>query len=96
MPYLTSIYPAAILRGKTQTGDTALKLYAEVMETQLWRHQVHSLDVRVDNGGLFRLKGYPEGMPNVNLKIDVRRPAVTITPYAAGRSWFFHAGSRLD
>jgi hypothetical protein len=55
-----------------------------------WR-QVQSVDVRVSTtGGLFRLKGYPEGMPKVNLKIDVRRQAVTVTPYARpdGRGFF--------
>ncbi len=45
-----------------------------------WR-EVQSLDVRVSvTGGLYRLKGHPEGVPNVNMKIDARRPAVTITP----------------
>jgi hypothetical protein len=47
-----------------------------------WR-QVQSLDVRLSlTGGLLRLKGYPESMPNVNMKTDARRPAVTIMPYA--------------
>jgi hypothetical protein len=47
--------------------------------------------VRVSlTGGLYRLKGYPEGVPNVTVRIDARRPAVTITPYARpdGRSSF--------
>lgn len=41
-------------------------------------------------GGLYRLKGYPEGVPNVTMRIDARRPAVTITPYARpdGRGFF--------
>ena len=55
-----------------------------------WR-QVQSLDVRLSlTGGLYRLKGYPEGVPNVNMRIDAGRPAVTITPYARpdGRGFF--------
>lgn len=55
-----------------------------------WR-AVHRLDVRVSlTGGLYRLKGYPEGVPNVTMRIDARRPAVTITPYARpdGRGFF--------
>jgi hypothetical protein len=47
-----------------------------------WR-EVQRLDMRVSlTGGLYRLKGYPEGVPNVNMTIDARRPFVTITPYA--------------
>jgi hypothetical protein len=47
-----------------------------------WR-DVRSLDVRLSlTGGLYRLKGYPEGAPNATMRVDARRPAVTITPYA--------------
>lgn len=55
-----------------------------------WR-EVQSLDVRLSlTGELFRLKGYPEGMPNVTMRIDAREPAVVITPYAQphGRGFF--------
>jgi hypothetical protein len=55
-----------------------------------WR-EVQSLDVRVSlTGGVYRLKGYPEGVPNVMMTIDASRPAVTITPYAQpdGRGFF--------
>ncbi len=59
--------------------DLALQAHGGL---ERWR-EVQSLDVRVSlTGGLYRLKGYPEGVPNVNMKIDARRPAVTITPYA--------------
>jgi hypothetical protein len=37
-----------------------------------WR-EVQTLDVRVSlTGGLYRLKGYPGGVPNVNLRADAR------------------------
>jgi hypothetical protein len=55
-----------------------------------WR-EVQSLDIRVSlTDGLYRVKGYPEGLPNVNMRIDARRPAVTIAPYARtdGRGFF--------
>ncbi len=53
--------------------------------------EAQSLDVRVSlAGGLYRMKGYPEGVPNVNMRIDARRLAVTITPNARpdGRGYF--------
>ena len=44
---------------------------------------VQSLDVHVSlTGGLYLIKGYPEGVPNVTMRIDARRPAVIISPYA--------------
>ena len=55
-----------------------------------WR-EVQRLDVRLSlTGSLFRLKGYPKGLRNVNMRIDARRPAVTIAPYAQpdGRGFF--------
>ena len=61
--------------------------------------EVQSLDVRVSlTGGLYRLKGYPEGEPNVNMRIDARRPSVRRhhAVRAAGWAWFFHAGSHLN
>ena len=41
-------------------------------------------------GGLFRIKGLPEGLPNVSMHIEAQRPAVTITPYKTsdGRGYF--------
>ena len=55
-----------------------------------WR-QIQSLDVRLSlTGGLYKLKGFPEGVANVSMKVDTQRPAVTITPYAQpdGRGFF--------
>jgi hypothetical protein len=46
-----------------------------------WR-QVQSLDARVSlTGGLYQLKGYPVGVPDVTMRIDPSRPALTISPY---------------
>jgi hypothetical protein len=40
-----------------------------------WR-EVQGLEARVSlTGGLYRLKGYPEGVLNVNMRIDARRPS---------------------
>lgn len=53
--------------------------------------EVQSLSVRVSvTGALYRIKGYPEGLSNVTMWIDARRPVVTITPYARpdGRGYF--------
>src|SRR6267378_1531175 len=59
--------------------DLALKAHGGL---DRWR-EVKSLDARVSlTGALYHLKGYPEGVPNVTVKIDTRRPAVTISPYA--------------
>ena len=47
-----------------------------------WR-AVRSLEAKVSMGGLlYRLKGYPEGLPGVTMTIDTRNPALTIAPYA--------------
>src|SRR5712671_463346 len=59
--------------------DLALKAHGGL---DRWR-EVKSLDVRASlTGALYHLKGYPEGVPNVTVRIDTRRPAVTISPYA--------------
>src|ERR1700730_10323113 len=59
--------------------DLALKAHGGI---DRWR-EVKSLDVRVSlTGALYDLKGYPEGVSNVTVKIDTRRPAVMISPYA--------------
>ncbi len=56
--------------------DLALKAHGGL---DRWR-EVKSLDVRVSlTGALYHLKGYPEGVPNVTVRIDTRRPAVTIS-----------------
>ena len=46
-----------------------------------WR-KVTSLDVNVSlKGGLFTLKGYPDGMPNVVMHVDTRKPGLQTSPY---------------
>lgn len=62
-------------------------------------HDVHSLDACVSpTGGLFRRKGYPEGVPDVTVRIDARRPAVTVTPCARpdGRGLFTPDRGRIE
>src|SRR2546430_7876536 len=59
--------------------DLALKAHGGL---DRWR-EVKSVDARVSlTGALYHLKGYPEGVPHVTVRIDTRRPAVTISPYA--------------
>lgn len=59
--------------------DLALQAHGGL---ERWRG-IQSLDVCVSlTGALYQRKGYPEGVPNVTLRIDVHRPAVTISPYA--------------
>jgi hypothetical protein len=46
-----------------------------------WR-VVKALDLRLTIGGaLYRMKGFPEGLPGVSVRLDPSRPAVTILPY---------------
>jgi hypothetical protein len=48
---------------------------------ETWR-KVTSLDLSVSlKGGLFALKGYPDGMPNVVMHVDTRKPGLQISPY---------------
>src|SRR4029077_9006057 len=55
-----------------------------------WR-EVQTIDLKLSiTGGLFRIKGFPEGLPNVSMHIEAQRPAVNITPYKTsdGRGYF--------
>jgi hypothetical protein len=46
-----------------------------------WR-EIKTLDLRMTlTGGLFRIKGYPEGVPNVLMHIDTQRIAVDTSPW---------------
>lgn len=55
-----------------------------------WR-EVQTIDLKLSiTGGLFRIKGFPEGLPNVSMHIEAQRPAVNIAPYKTsdGRGYF--------
>ena len=46
-----------------------------------WR-EVRYLDVRLSvSGGLFQIKGHPEGLHDVFMRIQTQRLAVTIVPF---------------
>src|SRR5882672_9409657 len=46
-----------------------------------WR-EIKTLDLRMSlTGSLFRIKGYPEGVPNVLMHIDTQRIAVDTSPW---------------
>lgn len=46
-----------------------------------WR-KVRYLDVRLSvSGGLFQIKGHPEGLDDVMMRIETQRPAVTFVPF---------------
>jgi hypothetical protein len=46
-----------------------------------WR-ELETLDARLSvSGGLWRLKGHPEGLPNVSLRVAARHQAVRIAPF---------------
>src|SRR6266478_9211690 len=60
-----------------------------------WR-QVQSLDVLVSlTGGLYRLKGYPDGVPNTLMHVETRHIAVDVSPWH-GHSLALRSGPRLD
>ena len=61
--------------------DLALQAHGGL---ERWR-EVQRLDMRVSlTGALYRLKGYPEGVPNVNMRIDARLAFVTIALPSGG------------
>jgi len=46
-----------------------------------WR-QLQALDLRLSmSGALYKLKGFPEGLPDTMVRLDPFHPAVTIRPY---------------
>jgi hypothetical protein len=63
--------------------DLALKAHGGLAR---WR-EVKSLDARVSlTGALCRLKGYPEGVPNVTVRIDTRRRRRSRSAHTRGRT----------
>src|SRR5258708_35694628 len=69
-----------------------------------WR-EIKTLDLRMTlTGGLFRIKGYPEGRPNDLMHVDTQRIAVDTSPWtgvgAVGhfvpdRDWFTDGERRV-
>jgi hypothetical protein len=54
------------------------------MHTAGWNtdREVRYLDVRLSvSGGLFQIKGHPEGLDDVMMRIETQRPAVTFVPF---------------
>ena len=46
-----------------------------------WR-KAESVDVKISlTGGLYQLKGFPEGVPNVTMRFDARKPVAMTAPY---------------
>ena len=44
--------------------------------------EIEAFQLKVSiGGGLWRLKGLPDGLRNVTLRLQVHRPIVTITPF---------------
>ena len=65
---------------KTQDGllDRVVEAHGGL---ERW-HEVRYLDVRLTvSGGLFQIKGQPEGLHDVLMRIETQRPAVTFAPF---------------
>src|SRR5258708_7989749 len=49
-----------------------------------WR-EIEAFQLKVSlGGGLWRLKGLPDGLRDVTLRVQAHRPIVTITPFGGG------------
>jgi len=68
------------LNSKTQDGllDRVVEAHGGL---ERW-HEVRYLDVRLTvSGGLFQIKGQPEGLHDVLMRIETQRSAVTFAPF---------------
>jgi hypothetical protein len=68
------------LNSKTQDGllDRVVEAHGGL---ERW-HEVRYLDVRLTvSGGLFQIKGQPEGLHDVLMRIETQRPAVIFAPF---------------
>ena len=68
------------MNSKTQDGllDRVVEAHGGL---ERW-HEVRYLDVRLMvSGGLFQIKGQPEGLHDVLMRIETQRPAVTFAPF---------------
>ena len=46
-----------------------------------WR-EVRQLDLRLSvSGGLYQIKGHPEGLHDAIMRIEAQRPAVSVVPF---------------
>jgi hypothetical protein len=46
-----------------------------------WR-EARQLDVRLSvSGGLYQIKGHPEGLHDAIMRIEAQRPAVSVVPF---------------
>lgn len=69
---------AVVNSARSDLLDLALHAHGGL---ERWRAVQH-LDVELSiSGGLFRIKGFPEGLPGIAARIEAHRPAVTIAPY---------------
>jgi hypothetical protein len=61
-----------------------------------WR-EIEAFQLKVSiGGGLWRLKGLPDGLRDVTLRIQAHRPIVTITPFGGeARNRALHARPRM-
>src|SRR5499433_3169885 len=76
------------LNGQTAAhgqGDRMKDLLTRALEAHgglsRWR-EIEAFQLKVSmGGGLWRLKGLPDGLRDVTLRIQAHRPSVTITPF---------------
>jgi len=61
-------------------------------------HKVQTIELKLSiTGGLFKIKGFPEGLPNVAMHIEVQSPAVIIDSLRKiGQAGLFRSGPGLD
>jgi len=59
-----------------------------------WR-RIETIDARLSlSGGLFEIKGHPDGLRDVRLKVDARRPRTVFAPFPSrGRRGVFEDGA---
>jgi hypothetical protein len=69
-------------------------------------HSIRQIDVQLSiSGGLWKVKGHGDGLPDISMKIDVREPKLAISPFKApgqvghfrpDRVWIEHDGAVLE
>ena len=71
----------------------------------VWR-SIRQIDVQLSiSGGLWKVKGHPEGLPNISMRIDTQRPKLAIWPFKGvgdignftpDQVWIEHDGMILE